>query len=275
MASSLALLLALAAPASAAPQPLTHPYWALEASAPAAASAAGMTEGETLEYDIYWGVIYVGRSYLRIDKTVSISSRPVWHITSEARSGSFIENFYKVEDRNEAWMDAGDFSSHGYYKKISEGKHFVNEWAVFDRPAGKYYGRKLNRKGNLSEFEGLLEGPVNDFLSAVYRLRTMKVAPGETVGMDINSKRNWRLSVVAGKREKISTGYGKKKCILLEPMAGEESLFVAKAGKRMLVWITDDELKLPMMLKAEIFIGSVTAKLVRRTVVPPGAFKFK
>ena len=52
-------------------------------------------------------------------------------------------------------------------------------------------------------------------------------------------------------------------------MAGEEGIFVAKAGKRMLIWLTDDELKLPMMLKAEIFIGSVTAKLVRRTVVRP------
>jgi hypothetical protein len=57
-------------------------------------------------------------------------------------------------------------------------------------------------------------------------------------------------------------------------MAGEEGIFVAKAGKRMLVWITDDEFKLPLMLRAEIFIGSVTAKLVRRTVTPgPYAFK--
>lgn len=269
------LLLALAVPAAAAPQPLSHPYSALEAAAPAPQSAAGIGDGETLEYDIYWGLVYVGRSYLRIDKTVTISSRPVWHIISEARSGSFIENFYKVADRNEAWMDAEDLSSHGYYKKISEGGYFVNEWAVFDRPGRRYFGKKLNRKGQLSEFEGLLENPVNDFLSAVYRLRVMKIAPGEKVGLDINSKRNWHLSVVAGKREKISTDYGKKKCVLLEPMAGEESLFVAKAGKRMLIWITDDELKLPMMLKAEIAIGSITAKLVRRTMVPAGAFKFK
>ncbi len=57
-------------------------------------------------------------------------------------------------------------------------------------------------------------------------------------------------------------------------MAGEEGIFVAKAGKRMLVWITEDELKVPMMLKAEIFIGSVTAKLVRRTI-SPGPYKFR
>ena len=64
----------------------------------------------------------------------------------------------------------------------------------------------------------------------------------------------------------MKTDFGKKKCILFEPMVGDEGLFVAKAGRRMLVWITDDELKLPMVLKAEIFIGSITARLVRRTI---------
>lgn len=246
---------------------LAHPFWELPASAaPAARALPGVVKGETLEYDIYWGAIKVGRSFIRVDGAVQISSRAAWHIVSEARSGSFIDNFYKVEDRNEAWMDAEDLYSYGYYKKISEGKHFFNEWVIFDRQAGRYYGDKMNRKRQTSSFEGLLDRPVNDVLSAVYRLRAMSIEPGARVELDINTRRNWRLSVKAGKREKISTEYGRKNCILLEPMLGEDGLFVAKAGRRMLVWITDDELKLPMIMKAEIFIGSVTAKLVRRTI---------
>ena len=248
---------------------LAHPFWELQPSTAAVGQApAGMGVGENLDYDIYWGAIKVGSAFIRIENSVVISSRVAWHIVSEARSGSFIANFYKVDDRNESWMDAETLRSYGYYKKISEGKHFFNEWAVFDGAAGKFYGDKMNRKRQVSSFEGLLEKPVNDVLSAIYRLRAMSMEPGSRVEMDINTKRNWRLSVKVGKREKISTGYGKKKCVLLEPMLGEDGLFVAKAGKRMLVWISDDELKLPMVLKAEIFIGSVTAKLARRTVTP-------
>jgi len=262
------LLLAVAAvtPARAEEPLLEHPFWSLSATTAAPAAVAGMVNGEALEYDIYWGAIYVGRSYLKIENTVNISSRPVWHITSETKSGSFLANFYKVADRNEAWMDPASLHSYGYYKKISEGKHFFNEWVIFDGPAGRYYGKKMNRKRQISEFEGPLDKPVNDMLSAVYRIRTMPVTPDSRVEMDVNTKRNWRLTVKTGKREKISTGYGKKKCIVVEPMAGEEGLFVAKAGKRLLVWITDDELKVPMMIKAEISIGSITAKLVSRTV---------
>lgn len=270
MVSSLLLALALCAPAAAEEKLLTHPYAGLPAAPPPASTPLpGAAPGETLDYDIYWGVIKVGHAYIRIESAVDISSRPAWHIVSEARSGSFIDNFYKVADRNEAWMDAADLHSYGYYKKISEGRYFFNEWVVFDDAARRYYGEKMNRKGQVSSFEGALERPVNDVLSAVYRLRAMDLRPGGRVEMDINTKKNWHLSIKAApKAEKVSTPYGRRKCVLLEPKLGEEGLFVAKAGRRMLVWITEDELKLPLVMKAEIFIGSVTAKLVRRTVTP-------
>ncbi|OGR75486.1 MAG: hypothetical protein A2X32_13300 [Elusimicrobia bacterium GWC2_64_44] len=267
MVFRLLLLLSLAVPASAEEKLLEHPYWSLpSSSAPAAAGA--LVSGELLEYEIYWGLVHVGKSYLKIERTVDISSRPAWHIVSEAKSGSFIKNFYKVADRNDAWMDAQDLTSYGYYKKIQEGGHFFNEWVIFDGPGKRYYGRKMNKKRQPADFEGPLDGPVNDVLSALYRIRTMQIGPGQTVEFAVNTKRNWRISIRSKKSEKISTPYGKKKCMLFEPMAGEEGIFVAKAGKRMLVWITEDELRLPMLLKAEIFIGSVTAKLVRRTIVP-------
>ncbi|HNW45271.1 MAG TPA: DUF3108 domain-containing protein [Elusimicrobiales bacterium] len=268
--AGLALLLFAAAPplrAGAAEKLLSHPYAALPPStAAAAAPAAGFVKGETLEYEIYWGVINVGRSFLRIEETVNIASRPAWHLVSEAKSSSFINNFYKVDDRNESWMDVETLNSYGYYKKLSEGRHFLNEWAIFDLPAKKYYGQKINRKRELSSFDGLLEHTVNDMLSAVYRVRAMKLAPGGSYQMEVNTKKTWPLTIKTFKTEKIETPYGKRKCLLVEPMAGEESLFVAKAGKRMLIWVTQDELQLPLVLKAEIFIGSITAKLVRRDI---------
>ncbi len=266
---ALVLFLFFCVPASAGEELLSHPYWKLPPSTSAVeGTVPGLVNGETLEYDIYWGAIYVGRSYIKIAGAVDISSRPAWHILSEAKSGSFIASFYKVADRNDSWMDAADLHSYGYYKKVSEGKYFFNEWVVFDGPGKRFFGEKMNRSRQTSSFEGPLLKPVNDVLSAVYRLRALSIEPGGKVEMDVNTRRDWRLSIKAGKRETISTGYGKKKCIMFEPMVGDEGLFVAKAGRRMLVWITDDELKLPMMLKAEIFIGSVTAKLVRRTITP-------
>ncbi|MCX5791121.1 MAG: DUF3108 domain-containing protein [Elusimicrobia bacterium] len=268
--AALALLLAAAGGPAALPAAevlLAHPYANLVPSTAAVAAAApAFVRGETLEYEIYWGVINVGRSFLRIEAAVDIASRPAWHIISEAKSSSFLNTFYKVDDRNESWMDAGTLSSYGYYRKLSEGRYFINEWAIFDLPGKKFFGERMNRKREVSQFEGPLDHAVNDMLSAVFRVRTMKLQPDSRFEMEVNTKKNWRITVKTGKVEKIETPYGKRKCIQVEPMAGEESLFVAKAGHRMLVWVSQDELKLPMVLKAEIFIGSVTAKLVNRVI---------
>ncbi|HBA61238.1 MAG TPA: hypothetical protein DCZ92_10570 [Elusimicrobia bacterium] len=266
-ALALALTLAFCPAARAEADLPPHPFEGLALSTAAVpAFIPGLVRGEVLEYELYWGIIKVGKAFLKAESVVLISSRPAWHLVLEARSNSFIEKFYKVEDRHESWLDAADLRSHGYYKKISEGGHFFNEWAVFDWAASKFYGKKMNRKRVVSDFEGPLEKPVNDMLSAVYRVRSMRLEPGATMNLDVNTKRNWALTIKAGKREKIETDYGKKKCVILEPLVGDEGLFVAKAGRRMLIWVTDDELKVPMVLKAEIALGSITGRLKKRTV---------
>jgi len=250
-----------------APKDLSHPYSALEPAAYAAtAPVRGNWNGERLDYEIYWGLVNVGSAYLQIDKIVTVEGRPAYHIISGARSAAFIRNFYTVEDVNESWMDVEGLYSFGYYKNIHEGGYMVNEWVAFDNATKTFRGERMNKKRAVSPVEGTLAGPVNDVLSALYLVRTMDLAPGGAQAITVNTKRNWDMNVKFRKREKESTEYGKFKCILVEPQLGDDGLFVAKQGKKMLVWITDDELRLPLILKAEIFLGSVTAKLVKRTL---------
>ena len=218
---------------------------------------------ERLEYEIYWGLLNVGSAYLEVDRIVTIDGRPAYHIVSGAKSAAFIDNFYHVADLNESWFDLAGLYSRGYYKRIQEGKFFVNEWVVFDNASKTFRGEKMNKKG-VVPLDGTLPGPVNDVLSGLYLVRTMKLEPGGSQAIIVNTKRNWDMNVKVRKREKESTAYGKFKCIVVEPQLGDDGLFAAKKGKKMLVWITDDALRLPLILKAEIFIGSVTAKLVKR-----------
>ena len=244
---------------------LAHPYAALEAVVAVDTVAVRRDwHREYLQYEIYWGLVNVGSAYLKIDKIVMIDGRQAYHIVSGANSSSFIKNFYLVNDINESWMDLRDLYSFGYYKNIREGNYAANEWVVFDNNTKTFHGEKMGKSKNAAPVEGTLEGPVNDVLSALYLVRTMDLKPGVRHEITVNTKRNWRMNVKFRKREKESTAYGKFNCILVEPQLGDDGLFVAKKGKKMLVWITDDELRLPLILKADIFIGSVTAKLVKR-----------
>ncbi len=262
-----ALLIVCAAPLSAEEKQahLVHPYTSLEpAVAVDSASVRKEWYREYLEYEISWGLINVGSAYLQIDKIVTIDGRPAYHIVSGAKSSAFIRNFYTVNDINESWMDLRDPYSFGYYKNIREGNHVFNEWVIFDNKTLTFHGEKMGKSKSAAPVEGPLEGPVNDVLSALYLVRTMDLKPGTSREITVNTKRNWRMNVKFRKREKESTSYGKFNCVLVEPQLGDDGLFVAKKGKKMLVWVTDDELRLPLILKAEIFIGSVTAKLTKR-----------
>jgi hypothetical protein len=244
---------------------LSHPYSSLPAEADAGTAPIRQEwRGERLEYEIYWGLINVGSAYLHIDRIVTVDGRPAYHIISGAKSSSFIKNFYTVSDVNESWMDVADLFSFGYSKNIREGGYMVNEWVAFDYSSMTFRGERMNKKREVSAVSGELPGRVSDVLSALYLVRTMDLSPDSSRTISVNTKRTWDMNIKFKKREKESTSYGKYKCMVVEPQLGDDGLFVAKQGKRMLVWITDDELRLPLILKAEIFIGSVTAKLVKR-----------
>ena len=261
-------IIALAAGAAFAektPPDLVHPYASLE-TADAPGPLIDSWHRERLDYDIYWGIMYVGSAYLQVDRVVTVDGNPAYHIVSGAESAALISKFYKVLDVNESWMDTAGLFSYGYYKNIREGGYRLNEWVMFDVSSGTFRGERMNKKREISSMSGSLPGQVNDVLSALYLVRAMRLEPGSSTSISVNSKKNWTMSVKARERDKESTAYGKFDCIIVEPQVGDEGLFVAKEGKKMLVWITDDELRLPLKLKAEIFIGSVTAKLVKRTV---------
>ncbi|PIS46935.1 MAG: hypothetical protein COT17_06040 [Elusimicrobia bacterium CG08_land_8_20_14_0_20_51_18] len=219
--------------------------------------------GETLEYDISWGIMLVGKAYIKVERAVKISTGVyAYHIVSGARSTRFLQNFYPVKDLNEALLDVNLAGSYGYYKKISEGSYKRSEWVFYDVQNRKFRGEKL-RKGRKTEISGDLEtGNVFDILSALYFFRTRDSKEKESYDLKVNTQKNWNLTVKNHGKEKIKTPAGKYRCHVLEPMVGEEGIFAPKKGKRLLVYVSENE-RLPVMLKAEVFIGSVTAKLAK------------
>jgi hypothetical protein len=227
--------------------------------------------GERLDFELKWGMIGVGDSHLSALPPVSAGGEPAWHLVSEAVSASWIDGFFKVRDRNDAWMAVSDHRSLGYSKDIREGSWRLKEWVHFDYSAMAFRGQRMKKDGAPYAVEGALPGRVNDILSALYAARLMPLEPGAVYTMDVNTRKNWKLDIAVLKREKIKTVLGKKKCLVVEPRVGEEGIFVAKKGKRLLVWLTDDALRVPVLLKAEVFIGAVTAELRSRTVSPAAA----
>lgn len=255
-------------PASAETAMLAHPLSGAEEMVLSTMVPPVPWAGEKLEFELKWGVIGVGDAHLSAVAPVSAGGEAAWHLVSEAVSASWIDGFFKVRDRNDAWMAVSDHRSLGYSKDIREGSWRLKEWVYFDYSSMTFTGQRSKKDKEPYAVGGTLPGRVNDILSALYAVRLMPLEPGSVYSMDVNTRKNWKLDIAVLKKEKIKTALGKKKCLLVEPRVGEEGIFVAKEGKRLLVWITDDALRVPVLLKAEVFIGAVTAELKSRSVSP-------
>lgn len=217
---------------------------------------------ECLKYEVHWGIIDVGYATLCSTEVVKIGDNQIaYHITSEVRSNGFIDAFYKVRDFNEAWLDLSGVYSWGYYKRLREGKFFKDEWVLYQNEEQKFLAQSKNREGQITNHTGAIPGPVLDILSSLYYIRLQAIDIGREYVLDVNTKENWPLVIKALERDNIKTSLGKFDCFVIEPMIRKEGIFIQK-GKRLQVWITDDQRKLPVQMKAEIFIGHVSAKLV-------------
>jgi len=222
-------------------------------------------EGENLTFAIRWGVITGGYATLGVPSIDLIGQEPAYHILSEARSTGVVETFYKVRDRNEAWMDTGSPRSLRYSKRISEGKYKVDQVVDLDHEARTFHMTEVRHDKNDAKEEKKGEIPSNvlDVLSSLYYIRSMPLEVGKSFTIDVHSgDKTWPLLVNVKKLEKIKVKAGKFLCYRVEPVLREPGIFISK-GKKMEVWMTADARHMPVLMRSEIFIGHVSAELVK------------
>jgi hypothetical protein len=64
------------------------------------------------------------------------------------------------------------------------------------------------------------------------------------------------------RREKVKTKAGRFSCLVVEPGMREEGIFIQK-GRKLQLWLTDDDRKVPVLMQVEVFFGHVTARLAK------------
>ena len=217
--------------------------------------------GEQLKFGVYYSFVKAGTAYIKNRGLVEFDGRQAYLVQTSAFSAAAIDTVFKVRDINYSWIDATDFYSIGYCQSLREGNYKRDEWVIFDYPNQSYYG-EIKKKGEAREISGSVTQQVLDILSALYYVRTRPLEPGTQVVFDIlNREEQYPLVVNVLRRETVKTSAGKFKTIVVEPQFRGEGIFVSK-GKSLQVWLTDDAYKMPVKMKTEVFIGSVSAELL-------------
>ena len=218
--------------------------------------------GETLDYEISWGFITAGNARMLVKET---KNKNELEIISLAWNNGAFETFFPVKDTVKSLVAAEGLAPKIFNQKISEGSYKRKAVTIYDFEKNKAsitdtaYKNSEFRHG--SDTVITLGGNEKCILSAFYLARTLDLKPGDTAFFNaIGGVKKYKLKIICHRKETINTALGKKNCLVIEPVIQGDGLFKAKG--RLTIWLTDDEERLPVLMKSEIAVGSIKASLI-------------
>lgn len=239
---------------------LTIPaYPEKEAAVPAFAWRAepntAFTFGEKLNFAVHWQFVSVGSASMSVAGPDNLRDRQAYHIVTEARSTEFFDNFYKVRDVNESWIDTQSLCSLKFASHIRESKTVKDETVEIDQPNGTFF---LVEKSTA----GVVPAWVQDVLSALYFVRTRELENGAEYVVDaLSGDKPWPLTVKVVGRETVQVPAGTFDCFVVEP-AVRDGAGIFQAKGKLWVWLSADNRKMPVLMRSKIAVGAVEAQLV-------------
>jgi hypothetical protein len=168
-----------------------------------------------------------------------------------------VSAFYKVRDFVQSQVDARGLYPLVFEQQILEGRYKTARWTVYDHVNNRVWDfRKPEPYDSVARFS-------HDYVSLLCYLRTLPLAVGDTFSIEcfVHGK-DYPVFFRVRHRETVKVDAGTFKCLMLEPrMVGEGRGFTRK--DQMAIWVTDDKYHMPVLIKAKVKIGSLSAKLLR------------
>lgn len=210
--------------------------------------------GERLVYSVRYGIIRAGEAMLAVERRTTFNGRPCYHLVATAQSNDFFSGVFKVDDRMESYLDVDYLLPWMFEKRLHEGGYQAYQRIELDQ----INQLATYQDGNVVE----MEASAQDYLSVLYYLRAMDLAPGTKASLRTHAdKKNVDLEVEVIGREEVETPAGTFSCLVVEPhILLDTGLYDSKKGK-LLMYLTDDERKLPVLFKIKVFFGSLILTL--------------
>ena len=217
-------------------------------------------DGEWFKFRVHYGLLTAGYASLQVNNE-NLRGKDVFHVKGEGKTIGVSKWFFKVEDNYQSYIDKEKDIPYRFIRKIYEGGHTKDIEIDFDHTSKKalVYNKKHDTKEELSFPED-----TQDMVSAFYYLRnrldTENIEEGQFVDMNMFFDReNYKFRLKFLGREILNTNFGKVSCLVFRPYVQSGRVF--KERESLTVWVTDDKNKMPMLIKADLAVGSLKATL--------------
>jgi len=180
------------------------------------------------------------------------NGHPSWRLVARAESNSFFDRVYKVRNRIESVWDRDSLYSWRYFEDRHEGHYTANDTITFDPEA---------REAHYKDGQVFPIPPhAQDALSSFYYTRFQALPLGGSITFDYHaSHKSAPLEVKILGRQTVKTPAGKFHCVVIEPILKAGGIF--KNNGRLVIWVTDDARRMPVLMKSKVLIGSISVVL--------------
>ncbi len=217
-------------------------------------------DGEWLKFKMsYSGFLKAGNATLSL-KEEDLKGEKVLHATGKGWTTGMIKWFFKVKDNYQSYFDIETGKPYLFKRKINEGGYKKNRQTTFNKKNNTAYVQDFIKKKDSTIS---VTGP-QDMISTFYFLRsynTKGMKKGDEIITNIffdDKSHPFKLRFLG--HEMLKTKFGKVKTQKFRPMVQAGRVF--KAQESVTVWITADNNKIPVKMKASLSVGSLSAELV-------------
>ncbi len=214
--------------------------------------------GEVVTMKVYYSTLgaYIGAGEATFTTTLErFNGKPVYHAVGSGKTYSFFDNFFKVRDRYESYIDTATLLPYKFIRNVDEGGHKI------------YNNVSFNQKENTAvSTKGVFKvtNCMQDVVSAVYYARNInfdKYKPGDKIPFDMFlDDEVYHLYIRYLGKEKVKTRYGKFNAIKFKPLLIKGTIF--EGGEKMNAWVSDDPNHLLLRVESPISVGSIKVDMM-------------
>lgn len=216
--------------------------------------------GELLEYTLQYGFFNTSYASLEI-KEEKLEEELVHRATAVGKTTGLARLFFKVDDLYEAFFPINKVKPIKSIRDIYEGG--------YTRKAETYYDDNnktatiLNKITNERKIINL-ENNYQDIVSTFYFLRKhldiTELNEGDLIGVNIFfDQQNYPFKMKFLGIENLKTRFGLIECMKLNPYMEAGRVF--RSNKGLELWVTNDDNRIPIKVRANLRVGTITADL--------------
>jgi hypothetical protein len=233
--------------------------FAVLACAPTGAEPASATDQKfTWQFGVEWRLIRAGLA------RITLTPEPAgFQGDLHIESAGMVSKLYRVNDDYRVQMN-DQFCASTVKIHAEEGKRRRDTNITFANGKAAYSERDLLKNATLTK-ETPVPACVHEYIGGLQRLRLHRPELGQSAQIPLSDgKKAASVRAEAQEREEVITPIGKFKAIRYEVFLFNDVLISKKA--RLFVWLTDDDRRLPVQIRArmQFLIGTIELKLEKQ-----------